>query len=203
MEVLLNFVFGYKWEWKDQKPNAPPSHSRYSTCVQLTRGCPASVNVPVETTKKCHKLWREELQKRNLSISWLSKFKLCDVFRGIVLFLFSYIMRPTSVLHVSNKACILFVACEQALRGALVAGREKEGEFATTSLEFEFHLQFPYGSPPTELSDFRQSARSGNELECKQTWKTRAKGNDVITDIISANQYFASFFDAGIQISET
>ena len=28
--------------------------------------------------------------------------------------------------------------CEQALRGNLVAGREKEGEFATTSLEFEY-----------------------------------------------------------------
>ena len=28
--------------------------------------------------------------------------------------------------------------CEQALRGNLVAGREKEGEFATTSLEFKY-----------------------------------------------------------------
>ena len=33
------------------------------------------------------------------------------------------------------------IACEQALRGALAAGREKEGELATTSLEFEFHFQ--------------------------------------------------------------
>ena len=32
----------------------------------------------------------------------------------------------------------LTLACEQALRGALAAGREKEGELATTSLEFEF-----------------------------------------------------------------
>ena len=49
------------------------------------------------------------------------------------------------------------MACEQALRGALEAGREKEEELATTSLEFEFHLQFPCGSPSTELSDFRKS----------------------------------------------
>ena len=41
----------------------------------------------------------------------------------------------------------------------------------STSLEFEFRLQFPCGSPSTELSDFRQSARSGNERECKQTLK--------------------------------
>ena len=65
------------------------------------------------------------------------------------------------------------MACEQALRGALEAGREKE--LATTSLEFEFHLQFPYGSPSTELSDFRQSARSRNQRECKQTLKNTWK----------------------------
>ena len=38
-------------------------------------------------------------------------------------------------------------------------GREKEGELAATSLESEFHLQFPCGSPSTELIDFRLSAR--------------------------------------------
>ena len=32
----------------------------------------------------------------------------------------------------------LHVACEQALRGALAAGREKEGKLATMSLEFEY-----------------------------------------------------------------
>ena len=31
------------------------------------------------------------------------------------------------------------VACEQVLQGTLVAGEEKEGELATTSLECEFH----------------------------------------------------------------
>ena len=46
-------------------------------------------------------------------------------------------------------------------------GWEKEGELATTSLEFEFRLQFPCSSPSTELSDFRQSARSGNGREQK------------------------------------
>jgi len=31
----------------------------------------------------------------------------------------------------------LFIACKQALQGALAAGQEKEGELATMSLEFE------------------------------------------------------------------
>ena len=66
------------------------------------------------------------------------------------------------------------VACEQALRGALAAGLEKEGELETASMEFEF--QFPCGSPSTELSDFCQSSRSGNERECKQTWKNTCQG---------------------------
>ena len=50
-----------------------------------------------------------------------------------------------------------------------------EGELATTSLEFEFRLQFPRGSPMTELSDFRQSARRENERECKQTLKNTSQ----------------------------
>ena len=44
------------------------------------------------------------------------------------------------------------VACEPALRGPLVAGREKKGELATTSLEFQFRLQFPCGFPRRRLS---------------------------------------------------
>ena len=85
---------------------------------------------------------------------------------------------------------VSYLTCEQALRGALAAGQEKKGKLATTSpLEFEFHLQFPCGSPSTELSDFHQSDRSGSQRECEQT---RAKGNDVITNVISANQQLAS-----------
>ena len=39
--------------------------------------------------------------------------------------------------------------CKQAIWGTLVAGQKKEGELATTSLEFEFYHQFPRGSPST------------------------------------------------------
>ena len=53
---------------------------------------------------------------------------------------------------------------------------KKKGELATMPLEFEFHLQFPCGSPSTELSDFRQSTRSRNERECKRTLKTTCQG---------------------------
>ena len=62
-------------------------------------------------------------------------------------------------------------ASKLSARGALTTRREKEGELASTSLEFEFHLQFHCGSPSIELSDFRHSVRSGNERECKQTLK--------------------------------
>ena len=36
-----------------------------------------------------------------------------------------------------NYILNFWLACEQALRGALAAGLEKEGELAATSLEFE------------------------------------------------------------------
>ena len=52
-----------------------------------------------------------------------------------------------------------------------MVGQEKEGGLATMSLEFEFHLQFPFGSASTELSDFCQSMQIGNEGECKQTFE--------------------------------
>ena len=68
------------------------------------------------------------------------------------------------------------LACEQAFRGDLAVGRKKEGELATTSLEFEYHLQYPCGSPSTELSDLCQSARSKNERECKQTLRNTSQG---------------------------
>ena len=67
-------------------------------------------------------------------------------------------------LNISYTWCL---ACEQVLGGTLEAGREKEGEFAITSLELEFHLQFLYGSLSSELSESRQSVQSRNKCECK------------------------------------
>ena len=79
--------------------------------------------------------------------------------------------------------------------------QKKEGDLVTTSLGFEFRLQFPCGSPSTELSDFRQTTRSGNERNnIEKNVKAYAKGNDVIANVISANQHFTStFFKADIK----
>ena len=89
-----------------------------------------------------------------------------------------------------DQETLISVTCEQALRGTLAAGQEKERELATTSLEFVFHLQFPCGSSSTELSDFCQSAHSRNECECTQTlarYVPRIKAT-------SANQHFTLTF---------
>ena len=87
------------------------------------------------------------------------------------------------------------ISLRASFPGRSLAWREKEGQLATTSLELEFHPQLPCGSPSTKLSDFRQLARSGNECECEQT---SAKGNDVITNVISANRHFVSSFSMQI-----
>ena len=47
--------------------------------------------------------------------------------------------RRSDVCEIQFKIhVIMIVACEQALRGTLMAGRKKEGELQTTSLEFEY-----------------------------------------------------------------
>ena len=73
---------------------------------------------------------------------------------------------PSPILLVPrNSWGLSLIACEQALRGDLVAEREKESELANTSLEFEFHLHFPSDSPSTELSGFanqREAETSAN-----------------------------------------
>ena len=49
--------------------------------------------------------------------------------------------------------------------------------------------------PLTEFSYFRQSVQSGNDCKCKQTLK---KTYDVITNVISTSQQFASTFSTQI-----
>ena len=46
--------------------------------------------------------------------------------------------RDQSSLRADVSYFLQPVACEQALQGDLAAGREKEGELATTSLELEY-----------------------------------------------------------------
>ena len=73
----------------------------------------------------------------------------------------------------------------------------KEEELATTSLEVI--LNFTSNSPvvPHQLScqisvNYHETETSAN---VNKHWKTGAKGNDVITDFISANLHFASTFN--------
>ena len=73
--------------------------------------------------------------------------------------------KPYSILYIKTTSHFnyYFTFPASKLSGELwQGGREKE---------LEFHLQSPFGSSSTELSDFRQSARSWNERECKQTLK--------------------------------
>ena len=64
-----------------------------------------------------------------------------------------------------NLSC---VTCEQALRGALAAGREKEGELATTSLEFEY-------------------------LHRKSRCEMLIGGDDISNDVITLGTWFSMF----------
>ena len=88
-------------------------------------------------------------------------------------------------MQAASKLVNQKLVCEQALWGALATGREKEGDLATTSLEFEFHLQISSGSSSTSAN-------------VNKHWKTRAKSNYVVVNVISANQHFPSTFSMQI-----
>ena len=66
----------------------------------------------------------------------------------------------------------MIVACEQALRGTLAAGREKQGELGTTSLEFEY-------------------------LHQKSRCEMLIIGDDISNDVITLNWHL--FFDVYIR----
>ena len=65
------------------------------------------------------------------------------------------------------------IACEQALRGALAAGREKEGEFATISLKFE-------------------------DLHRKTRCEMQIGGDDISNDVINLEACFHVFFNVSL-----
>ena len=58
--------------------------------------------------------------------------------------------------------------CEQALKGALAAGREKKGELATMSLEFEY-------------------------LHRKSRWEMLSGGDDISNNVITLGTCFSLF----------
>ena len=65
----------------------------------------------------------------------------------------------------TKKSHYIKIPCKQALRGALAAGREKEGELATTSLEFEaaIHSTKISGNFGPKLSGLVRSNRKSFE----------------------------------------
>ena len=69
-----------------------------------------------------------------------------------------------------EKRSKYILACEQALRGTLAAGWEKEGELAATSLEFEY-------------------------LHCKSQCEMLIGGDDISNDIITLGACFFMFFN--------
>ena len=87
---------------------------------------------------------------------------------------------------------------EQALQGTLATRRKKEGELATASLEFDFHLQFPRAPRWLSCQISPNQCKVETNANVNKHWKTCAKGNDIIANAISPNQHFASTFSMQI-----
>ena len=68
------------------------------------------------------------------------------------------------------------------------SGRKRKEGLPTTNLEFEFHIQFSCGSPRRLSCQF-----FANQWEAETSWNVHVpRGNNVITNVISANQHFVS-----------
>ena len=84
--------------------------------------------------------------------------------------------------------------------GNLAEGRKIKEELATTSLELILNSNSNSPVVPRrlscQLSDNQHEAETSANVN--KNWKTRSKGNDVITNVISANQHFASTFSMQI-----
>ena len=111
--------------------------------------------------------------------------------------------KPGKYLYNNTMKSVVFpsvtqIAREQALQGILEAGREKEGELATTSLEFEFHFQFPVAPrwPSWQISANQHKVETS--MNVNKHWETCSEGNDIITNVFSANQHFVSAFSSQI-----
>ena len=76
-------------------------------------------------------------------------------------------------------------------------GRKRKEGLPTTNLEFEFHIQFSCGSPCGLSCQF-----SANQREAETSWNVHVpRGNNVITNVISANQHFIFKFQRRIASS--
>ena len=84
--------------------------------------------------------------------------------------------------------------------GTKAAGPEMEEELATTSLESILNSTSNSPVVPRRLSCqiFDNQHEAETSANVNKHWKTRAKGNVVITNVISANQHFASTFSMQI-----
>ena len=86
-----------------------------------------------------------------------------------------------------------YLACEQALRGFLATGQEKEGELKTMWCLWNLNSTSNSTVAPCQLScqisDNQRKAETNTNLN--KHWKICAKSNNVITNVIFTNQHFA------------
>ena len=79
------------------------------------------------------------------------------------------------------------VACEPARgRSGGGAGKERRACNYVSGISIPPPIPLWLSAPSTELSDFRQSARSGNKRECKQTLKNTWKHAPMVTSLLSS-----------------
>ena len=87
------------------------------------------------------------------------------------------------------------IACVQALWGSLAARKEKGGELETMSLwNLNSTSNFPVALRRLSCQFSANHCEAEISANVNEHLKTRAKDNDVITYVISANEHFTALF---------
>ena len=99
-----------------------------------------------------------------------------------------------------NVACLssllyilvhLVIACEQALRGSLMAGREKE-QIQLRLCNLNSTPNSPVAPHRLNCQIFANQRQAETNVKCKEALKHTRRGYDIVTNVISANQHFVS-----------
>ena len=145
--------------------------------------------------------WALKISRKENKFVWTLISELCgrDTLELPQIFRLFWIAKKSLKSSHPNKYLPNFLtpknlAREQAIPWLPVNWQEKEGELATVSLEFEFHLHSPVAPRWLSCQISANQCKAETSLKVKKHWKTSVKGNDIITNVSSANQHLASTF---------
>ena len=147
--------------------------------------------------------WRFVIKYHLVCQHSCNEYLLQSVFHSLLRLELQSLLVFVSLINFVNKLLKAWIgsgdiACKQALWGALAVGWEKEGELAAVSGIFNSTSNSPVAPCQLRGQISANQCKAETSTNVNKHWKIHAKVNDVITNVISTNQHFASTFSMQI-----